>query len=105
MKFTATDDQIAQLMANAVNAARPMGLGYLHFKPEDKPASEFGKAVTARQCCIDYYQGRMTKLYLDHVEGNTWKLPDGNPRSDYQSWNWKYPTYQALVESVGAKVV
>ena len=105
MKFTATDDQIAQLMANAVNAAHPVGMGYIHFEPGDKPASEFTEAVKSRRGSIDYYQGRMTKLYLDHVEGNTWSLPDRDLDMEYQSWSYKYKTYKELVESVGGKIL
>lgn len=43
----------------------------------------------------DYVFGRMMKLYFT-VEGDTIKHSDGKPRSDYQAWCGKYPTYDEL---------
>ena len=32
MKFKATDSQLRQIVANAINESRPTGMGLLHYK-------------------------------------------------------------------------
>jgi hypothetical protein len=99
MKFKATDDQIKQVMALATNAARPMGMGFLHHDP----AHDFHAADFAAAAGLDYVQGRMVKLWInrDRAEPGVWTCPDTEPRSDYQSWRHKYPTWQALLAAAG----
>lgn len=114
MIFEATEQQIRQIAANAVNASSPLGMGFLHFKVKDyKPEEidlqfdQFGFTLSKSAFVdLDYYQGRMVKLRIRKVENteNRWMV-NGEPRGDYQSWAAKYPSNRALVESAGAKVI
>lgn len=102
MILIGTEDQVKQMAANAVNAASPMGLGHLHatrkeFKPEDFQVDDGWLS-------LDYVQGRMTKLTVLCLGDNKWSVTDQEPRADYQSWCYQYPTYQALAESAGMSV-
>lgn len=51
----------------------------------------------------DYAYGRMMKTYLT-VKDNTLSCND-TPRSDYQSWARKYPTYAALIDAAEKAVI
>ncbi len=97
MRFKATDDQIKQIAANAVNASRPMGMGFLHYQPEHEFKPE-DFTMDKGGLYLDYVQGRMVKLYI-HKDLDEWVI-NGEPRSDYQSWCHKYPTYESLVNSI-----
>ena len=98
MKITATEEQIKQIAANAVNAAEPMGLGFLHYTPKTFEAKDFECGKDG--LFLDYVEGRMTKLYISRIGKNLWEFRDGAAQIDYQSWAEKYPTYLDLIESV-----
>jgi hypothetical protein len=49
-------------------------------------------------CNADYVFGRMMKLYLQFTD-NTVEFNDGAARSDYQSWAYKYPTFEVLFDA------
>lgn len=71
MKFNATEEQVKQIAANAVNASVPVGMGHIHFRPgdyapEDIEVTEFGVE-------IDYFHGRMVKLYIKPCKGDSWE--------------------------------
>ena len=100
MIFTATEEQILQIAANAVNASTPMGMGFLHFQPKEYTPEEMRKCLSDYGLSIDYFDGRMTKFYIIRAENDQWRVVDHGPRSDYQSWASKYPTYEALAGSV-----
>lgn len=105
--FKATNDQLRQLINNAINASSPVGLGLMHFKAgdisldrdkfEDQLRSPNGNIIS-----VDYFQGRMVKLTI-------WKNKDmdgsyrmrENIRGDYESWICKYPTVPDLLKSAG----
>jgi hypothetical protein len=83
----------------AYRASAPMGLGFLHYKPnnaEDEKA--LLDSVRPGDLHADYVSGRMVKLYI-RQKGNTLTVADYAPRSDYQSWAGTYPTYTALIEA------
>lgn len=104
MKVKLTDEQILQLAANAVNAASPMGMGFMHFQEKDYEPNDIKPYINKRldgdRLLIDYFEGHMTKLSLKQDGEGYWNFPDRDPRSDYQSWCVKYPTYQDLIDSV-----
>ncbi len=105
IRFRATDEQVTQMAANAVNASSPAGLGYLHFKGDHVfTADEFKESVTERGLSLDYVEGRMTKLNIRRLDNDLWEGWD-EPRSDCQSWAYKYPTLSLLVVSAGGVVV
>ena len=96
----ATDEQISQMAANAVNVSSPAGLGYLHFNAATKfTAADFTPGE--RELYLDYVEGRMVKFYVRRHGANKWQA-NYEPRTDYQSWAFTYPTFQALAKSVGA---
>ena len=100
--FKATEEQILKLGANAVNAASPMGMGFLHFQEKEYTAEDIGPCLSEWGLDIDYFEGRMTKLHIRR-EKDGWDEP-GEPRSDYQSWCSKYPTFKDLAQSVGVTI-
>jgi hypothetical protein len=106
--FTATDKQIAEVCALAVNASTPTGLGFLHYEPDNEfTAGDFLKDIKREKfwCNLDYVQGRMVKLSLWRgEEKNTWKYPEYEPRPDYQSWIGKYPSYPDLLRAAGIEI-
>jgi hypothetical protein len=75
-----------------------MGMGFLHYNPELKLTE---KDIEIRNNCInlDYVEGRMVKLRIRKIDGEKWEII-GKPSNDYQSWIAKYPTNEALVNSV-----
>jgi hypothetical protein len=115
MKFKATEEQIKKAAALAINMSTPLGMGFMHYRPKDyKPeeidltfdqfGNKFGK--TAGSVCIDYYEGRMVKLYITGLGADIWEIPEGlgPPRPNYQSWAVKYPTYADLLKAAGIEI-
>lgn len=105
MKAKLTEQQVFQLAANAINASVPMGLGFLHAKPEDYTASMIEESTNLERFVdygvnFDYYDGRMVKLQIRRVAEGEYDIQPDEPRSDYQSWATKYPTSQDLINSV-----
>lgn len=104
--FNATDDQLYNLCKNAFDNSRPMGMGFLHFKPD----SEFDKSwceFTGKHLSMDYVQGRMVKIMIgkpDDKSGYDYRLySQSKPDPEYQSWYHKFPTYQELFKASGIK--
>jgi len=81
----------------AYRAAIPMGLGFLHYRPDDPQDAETIKPHVrpGKEVYMDYVSGRMVKLYIK-VDGNRLITHD-TPSYDYQSWCNKYPTYADLI--------
>ena len=107
MRILATDEQMKRMAANAINASRPAGMGYLHYKAEskfDSSAVEILNGTTKPYLKVDYHEGRMVKFYADKLEEGVWEVRDIDLDPEYQSWYLEYPTWQAIVESVGAKL-
>lgn len=98
MEFEATESEVIEMGRLAVNAARPVGLGMLHFVAKDYTCDEVRPYINAHGLDIDYFAGRMTKLTIRRKGTVSWEV-HGDPRSDYQSWCSKYPTYQALIDA------
>lgn len=98
IRFEATKDQLLQLAANAVNASAPMGAGLIHYKEKTYKPHEFNHRLFNNQLAIDYFEGRMTKLYI--VKDETSWIMKREPEGDYQSWQHTYPTNRDLLNSV-----
>lgn len=103
--FTATEDQVNQIIANAINASVPFGMGYLHYEKRDYTPAEIASYRTVATSStghldIDYFFGRMVKLHLQKNDDNTWDMRPDVFREDYQSFCRRYPTSDALVNSV-----
>lgn len=103
MKFKATPEQIKQIFVNAINASKPVGMGFLSFKSREYTTADLEGLDTDQTMDADYIDGRMVKLCIFPKGGNTWETID-QASPDYQSWANTY-TPQSLVESVGAVVV
>lgn len=109
MIFKATDDQLAIVVANAVNASKPMGAGHFHYRPdhEFKPEDFIEHIKTNTDwVSFDYVEGRMVKLRIwpDVDKKGYYSCSNDRPREDYQSWYWKYPTYKELLATADIKV-
>lgn len=100
MNIKLTENQILQLAANAVNAAQPVGIGYLQHEEKNYTPEDMKECLKGDSLAIDYFHGRMTKLYVHQDKNGEWNFGDYNPTPEYQSWCGTYPTYQALVDSV-----
>jgi len=99
--FKATDEQVLQMAANAVNASNPVGVGAIMYNP----GSVFSKTdfcVMHSMVSVDYCGGRMTK-FIAIRHGDYWKMREPHP--EYQSWIRAYPTAKDLIESAGATVM
>lgn len=53
----------------------------------------------------DYVFGRMVKLSVSRPSDTELDIPDHEPRSDYQSWCRKYPSYAALFDAAERKPI
>lgn len=99
MRFKASEDTIRKAMRLAIEASIPMGMGRLHFDPnqliddKDLPISQLGAFV-------DYFGGRMVKFRCGQEEPGTWRVNEP-PNIEYQSWMAHYPTYRDLLETAG----
>lgn len=98
MKFDATEDVILEMGRLAVNAAIPMGIGWLHAESKDYTKEDVKEYLYKAGLNIDYFHGRMTKLYIRRVDKTTWEMSD-NLRHDYQSWIPLYPSSNALLKA------
>jgi hypothetical protein len=104
IKFRASKEQLCQIMANAVNASAPMGMGFLRYdKTKQYKPEDFEDNVASGNLELDYVDGRMVKLSIRSAEEDTYTLRE--PRPDYQSWCRKYHTVADLVTSAGAEVL
>lgn len=93
-------DKVAMHMAAlAVNASNPMGTGFMHYTPKRFQPDQFADSVKGTELHLDYVEGRMVKLRLSRDTDGQWKVPEWEPRADYQSWCREYPTYAALADA------
>ena len=105
MNFTASNEQLNQILANVVNASRPFGMGYLHYQEKDYTPDEMAKCRTSlgveNECLhLDYFAGRMVKLHFEKIGDNQWTVWPDAFHPEYNSFMHKYPTPSALIESV-----
>lgn len=106
MKFKATDEQVKQIFCNAINASIPVGMRFLHATEEEYKSEDieiYYGSGNYRILRADYYHGLMVKLSIEQTElDGDWNIhiPINEPNSEYQSWATKYPTKEALVNSV-----
>lgn len=98
--FRATEEQVLRVMVNAINASAPVGMGRIQYQQKDYTVSDLEKTLTRRigGISVDYYEGRMVKLRITK-DKDVWSVND-SVRSDYQSWQWRYPTMRDLLSSV-----
>lgn len=97
--IVSADEKVAVRAAMlAIAASEHMGLGYLHPNAEDNPSEETVRAecLSPRGISIDYYNGRMVKLYLTRTKEGYFDAPKVPANIDYQSWVRTYPTYEHL---------
>lgn len=57
----------ADVLVKLYNASKPLGLGFLHFTPEDMTVSEAELLLTKYQY-FDYLKGRVMKVDLSEAE-------------------------------------
>jgi hypothetical protein len=109
--FKATDKQLMQLCANAVNASKPIGLGKLHyikdhvFKPEDFKDDVMNlQDGLVKRLELDYVEGRMVKLQIHYTRNKGEYMTLNNVQEDFQSWYKTYPTALELLQGAGIDV-
>lgn len=97
-QFKATEQQIRQIAVNAFHNSRPLGLGYLNHRPDlNVNLEDFD--LEDGNLDLDYVAGRCVKLFIRNIGGEMWEIAQ-SPTRDHQTWVRKYPTNEALVESV-----
>ncbi len=113
MEFTATEEQVKQIVCNAINASVPIGLGILGLYDSSVKQYTLSEVQDPDGSFdLDYFHGRMVKLCIIPVIGQLgenkgtgercWKIirPDYPPNIEYQSWAKEYPTLEELVGSI-----
>lgn len=102
MKFNATKEQLLCIMANAVNASIPVGMGFLQYQNKAYSVHDMEPYVIDNErifADLDYVDGRMVKLTI--FKEDSQYLIRNNFRADYQSFVRVYPTVEALIKSAG----
>jgi hypothetical protein len=107
MEFKATEEQVWEIMTNAINASSPAGMGFFHFENKDYTVEEVKANLAVdgygrpqkNEVYADYFAGRMVKLNIRRVSDGVWGMND-EFRDDYQSFCHKYPTPLDLIASV-----
>jgi len=61
----------AKILAGLYNNSRPLGMGMLHFTPEDMTEETAQKLLDDGQTYFDYLQGRVMKIDLSKDELRT----------------------------------
>ena len=98
MKFKATNDQLKQIIFNAIEVSHPLGFGCFSYRPELEFKAEDLKLN--KECLIyDYVCGRWVKLFIFEVGVDCYEI-ENEPIGEYQTWIGTYPTNEALVTSV-----
>ena len=54
-----------KVLAALFNAAKPLGLGFMHYKPEHFMDEVEAAALLEKQTFFDYHEGRLMKVELD----------------------------------------
>lgn len=98
MKFDANEDVVLEMARLAVNAAVPVGMGFLHAEQKDYAVDDVRPCLRPRGLEIDYFRGRMIKLRIRRNDDGSWEM-DGDPCRGYQSWVSRYPSNEALLEA------
>lgn len=99
----------------AWQASGVVGMGVLQDKPGAqraeviahtfRPQSEYAKKNDLPlEGSADYVFGRMMKTHF-RIKDNVLSYSDGEPRGDYQSWSYKYRTYDALIDAAETAVL
>lgn len=91
-----TDKQVIKMAKLAILASVPMGMGFLHHKP-NMTKNDINIEIKDNGLNIDYYQGRMVKFYANKNEDD-WSF--GKVHPEYQSWCNKYNSYKTLAKKV-----
>lgn len=55
----------AEVLAALYNRAKPQGMGFIHYTPEDMTIPEAQELLDAGQTYFDYLKGRVMKVRLD----------------------------------------
>ena len=112
LKFKATEEQVLEMIRNAINSSLPVGMGYLHYEDVlytiDDLKQRLSRTINRDgqiEYCVDYFHGRMVKLsvYSKYIDGEVWwVLPytENGFSSDYQSFADMFPTPSELLASV-----
>ena len=103
MIFKATEEQVKQIMCNAVNASTAVGLGIMYFKSKDYTPVDIKPLLKDPLIYgADYFDGRMVKLEIRQVDADKWRVthPAYSPNPEYQSWAHRYLTLEELLASV-----
>jgi hypothetical protein len=102
MQFCATEQQLKQIVFNAIEYSKPplqhgpyiVWSQKLPFKAEDIKLEFQGSWLD-----FDYVRGRCVKLFIRKVAEGCYEIKE-EPTSDRQTWICKYPTNEALIKSV-----
>jgi hypothetical protein len=100
MKFIASDEQLKQIIFNAIQASKPW-TNSLGVQNSMEPLSITPQHIKLNKSYLqfDYVYGRCVKLYIYQVENDSYEI-EHEPTPERQTWVCKYPTNEALIKSV-----
>ena len=102
MQFFATEQQLKQIVFNAIEYSKPplkhgpylFWSSEVPFKPENIKLKFQGSWLD-----IDYVCGRCVELFIRKVAEDCYEI-ENEPTPERQTWGHKYPTNEALIKSV-----
>ena len=92
------DSFVKRFFFLAYTASSVVGMGFLQ-AVDDMTEDFLVESLDKERPYIDYGAGRMMKVGLWLDTDTSAKVYSGEAREGYQSWAWKYPTYEALIEA------
>lgn len=109
MKIKAASIDMPQIVEEmfwlAYQASRVVGMGILQARNDATKADVLASLATVygNGLHADYVYGRMMKLLIRlSDDGKQIEVPDMVPMYDYQSWCFRYPTYDDLFNAAFA---
>jgi len=103
LRFTATQQQLRQIIFNAIQASNPFGKGHYEYNPDLGFKAEDLK-LNENYLIFDYVCGRCVKLFIYKTGDKCYEI-DGEPIGNRQTWMGVYPTNEALVKSVDGTTI
>lgn len=90
---------VDQMFWLAYQASQVIGMGHLQARNQTTKVEVLAELSlpSPGYKYADYIFGRMMKMYVLLTDGDTRaEVPDAVPMYDYQSWCFRYPTYEDL---------
>ena len=84
MKINISTMNKAEVLAGLYNKAKPLGMGFLHYTPEDMTIEEAQGYLDQGITYFDYLKGRVMKVDLKGTEFDPWLYDRDNGQGSAQ---------------------